>query len=216
MYTNKYNESFIVLEQSKVDNYTLIQFSTGHIVEFPFIPPYRYETAIVNPYRIIDWLGYGYRGMTRDKSRKLDSKYFKRWTDLLRSHTADAVDEYFHSFANFYQWCLEYDIDIHNDYLAVIDKQITKLDKQRHGYMPIKVVRIIHFLKVGYVYESLAEYGRDCDLHQNSSNLSTLDNIKYNDNGDILMRYEDAIQYLEKIGGRLVDETEWYSNLPIR
>ena len=211
MYTNKYNESFIILEQSKKNNYTLVKFDTGHIVKFPFIHPYR-QTAIVNPYRITNW-GYGYLGMTRDKSRKLNPKYYKRWTDLLRNHTADEVDEYFHSFANFYQWCLGNDIDIDNDYLALIDKKITTVDKQRHGSMPIKVVRIIHYLKVGYVYESLAEYGRDCDLQQRTNNLSTLDNIKYNDNGDILMRYEDAIQYLEKIGGRLVSETEWYSNL---
>ena len=208
MYANKYNESFIVLEQSKADNYTLVKFDTGQIVEFPFVHPCRYQTAIANPYRIIDWLGYGYRGMTRDKSRKLDSKYFKRWTDLLRNHTADEVDEYFHSFANFYQWCLEYDIDIDNDFLAVIDKQITKADKQRHGSMPIKVVRIVHYLKVGYVYESLREYGRDCDLEQRVHNLSTLDNVKINDNGDIIMKYEDGLKYLEKIGGRLVDETE--------
>ena len=213
MYANKYNEHFTILEQSKADNYTLVKFDTGHIVEFPFIPPYRYETAIVNPYRIIDWLGYGYRGMTRDKSRKLDSKYFKRWANLLHNHTADEVDPYFHSFANFYQWCIENNVDINNDYLALIDKKIVKADKRRHGSIPIKVVRIIPYLKVGYVYESLAEYGRDCDLQQNSNNLSTLDNIKYNDNGDILMRYEHAIQFLEKIGGRLVDETEWYSNL---
>ena len=208
MYANKYNESFIILEQSKADNYTLVQFDTGHIVDFPFIHPYRYETAIVNPYRIIDWLGYGYRGMTRDKSRKLNPKYYKKWTDLLRNHTADEVDPYFHSFANFHKWCIENDIDIHNDYLAVINKQITKVDKQRHGSMPIKVVRIIHYLKVGYVYESLAEYGRDCDLEQRVHNLSTLDNVKINYNGDILMKYEDAIRYLEKIGGRSVDETE--------
>ena len=208
MYANKYNESFIILEQSKANNYTLVKFDTGHIVRFPFIHPYRYQTAIVNPYRIIDWLGYGYLGMTRDKSRKLNPKYYKRWTDLLRNHTADEVDPYFHSFANFYQWCLEYDIDIDNDCLALIDKKITKADKQRHGYIPIKVVRIVPYLKVGYTYESLREYGRDCDLEQRVGNLSTLDNIKHNNNGDILMRYEDAIQYLEKIGGRLVDETE--------
>ena len=207
MYANKYNEHFTILEQSKVDNYTLVQFNTGHIVEFPFIHPYRYQTAIVNPYRITNW-GYGYLGMTRDKSRKLDSKYFKRWTDLLRNHTADEVDPYFHSFANFYQWCIENNVDINNDYLALIDKKITKVDKQRHGSMPIKTVRIVPYLKVGYTYESLREYGRDCDLEQRVHNLSTLDNIKHNYNGDILMRYEDAIQYLEKIGGRLVDETE--------
>ena len=208
MYTNKYNEHFTILEQSKADNYTLVQFDTGHIVDFPFIHPYRYETAIVNPYRIIDWLGYGYRGMTRDKSRKLDSKYFKRWTDILRNHTADKVDEYFHSFANFYQWCLDNDIDIHNDYLALIDKQIVRVDERWYGTPQITVVRIVPYLKIGYTYKSLAEYGRDCDLQQRTNNLSTLDNIKINNNGDILMQYEDAIEYLKQTGGRLVDEAE--------
>ena len=208
MYANKYNESFIILEQSKADNFTLVKFDTGHIVKFPFIHPCRYQTAIVNPYRIIDWLGYGYRGMTRDKSRKLDSKFFKRWTDLLRNHTADEVDPYFHSFANFHKWCIENDIDVYNDYLTLVDKQIVKCDHKITGYHPIKIVRIVPYLKVGYAYKSLREYGRDCDLEQRVHNLSTLDNIKHNYNGDILMRYEDAIEYLKQIGGRLVDETE--------
>ena len=213
MLVNNYGEKYEILDSSikggnKGKGYTIIRFSDGTIVKEMdcYVNPLR-TRAIINPNsRIV--AGYGYLGMTRKERRKIGRKYYSQWYSFINRNSSEKVDEYFHSFANFCQWCTENKIDIDNDYLALIDKKIVKVDKRRHGYMPIKVVRIVPYAKVGIPFDSINEYSRECGIKQSSSNLSTLDNVKINDNGDILMTYENAIQFLEKIGGRLVDETE--------
>lgn len=208
---NKHGERFRVIEfhvnRRKENCYTLVEFESGHVVKFPYIDPYRYNKAIINPF-MPSVNGYGYLAMTKSELRKLDKQYYRRWCSIISYHSATEIDEYFHSFANFFQWCNNNNIDLDKDFFIVIDKKITKSKQQVHGRQPIKVMRIVPYAKVGIPFDSINEYSRECGIKQSGSNLSTLDNIKINDNGDIIMRYEDGLNYLEKIGGRVLDESE--------
>lgn len=210
-YTNKNGEQFEILEfyasRDKKNAYTIVKFESGHIVKFPYIDPYRYKVSIINPYTpTVN--GYAYLAMTKSESRKLDKQYYRRWVSFVGRHESDKIDEYFHSFANFHKWCIENDIDVYNDYLTLVDKQIVKCDHKITGYHPIKVMRIVPYAKVGIPFDSINEYSRECGISQSVKNLSTLDNIKINEAGDILMRYDDGLIYIKSIGGRVLDESE--------